>query len=184
MASIYFNPHLPQSYGQVVLRRRGDTVYFSRPPLRDGTPTPAMAGHQLVFADAVAYAKGIYAFAVRRAPYEADAKARNMPLFAFIMSGFLRDPIIKGIDTGGYHGNVGDAIVVRTRVDLPLASVTITLRQADGTEVESGASATSAGVWRYEAAKAVPAGSALTLRLVVEDDDGIQIVRTLPIVVA
>lgn len=105
-------------------------------------------------------------------------------MFSTIMADFLKESVIKAVEIGGYHGHVGDALVVRTRASLPIAGVTLALLQTDGTDVEVGAATNEAGEWRYVATKEVPAAAALTLEVRVTDADGIGLGRTLPVIVA
>lgn len=185
MPSIYFNPHEPGALGRVVLRRVGDRVIFSRPPIdRRPSNAPSALAARLRFNEAATYSKGVVDNPVRRAPYDAVAAEKKQPVFSVIMTDFLKSPVIQTVDTGGYHGQVGDALVVTARTDLPLAGLTVTLRRLDGTEVESGAATLTAGKWRYLATQAVPAGGALVLVVTVIDADGIEVSRTLPVIVA
>jgi hypothetical protein len=185
MPSIYFNPHEPGALGRVVLRRVGDKVVFSRPPIdRRPSNAPNALAARLRFNEAATYSKGIVDSPTRRAPYDAVAADKKQPVFSVIMTDFLRSPVIQSVDTSGYHGQVGDALVVAARTDLPLVGVTMTLRRLDGTEVESGAATLTAGKWRYLATQEVPAGAALTLVVTVTDADGIELTRTLPVIVA
>src|ERR1043166_4721300 len=104
MPSIDFNPLAPR-FGRVVLRRHGDRMFFSRPPVRSGPPSPALVHQNLRFREAVAYSKGIFGVPERRAPYEAAAEKTRQPVFATIMTGFLKNPIIRDVKLDGYHGH-------------------------------------------------------------------------------
>lgn len=184
MASIYFNPLLPNSFGRVVLKRRGKTVYFARPSTRTSPRTPAERRQSQRFAEASIYGKGIFARPHRRAPYEAQARAAERPVFAVIMADLLRAPLLHAVDADGYQGRVGDAFLIRTRADLPVTTVTVTLQRDDGSIVETGNASLAAGAWRYVATQAVPAGTALTLEVKVIDADHITLRRTSPLIVA
>ena len=85
MASIDFNPLVPR-FGRVVLRRRGDRLFFSRPPVRSGPVSPVTAQQALRFREAVAYAKGILGVPARRAPYEPDAEKNQQSVYITIMA--------------------------------------------------------------------------------------------------
>jgi hypothetical protein len=183
MASIDFNP-LRRRFGRVVLRERGDQVFFARAPKRDDSPSPARARRDRVFREAVAYSKAIFDHPVRRVPYAEDAKARNKEVFATIMADFLKAPVIQDLEIGGYHGKVGDPIVVKTRPGLAIALVHVVLRRADGTPIEEGDAAVEYGQFRYVGAEVVPAGTAVVAEVTVTDNDNLELTRKVPFVVA
>lgn len=40
--------------------------------------------------------------------YPSAARAKEMPLFAFVMGDFLKPTVVEVINAAGYHGHVGD----------------------------------------------------------------------------
>jgi hypothetical protein len=183
MPAIHFNPLQPGALGRVILRRWGDKMIFARPPSVKPKATPARLRQRQRFVEASAYSKGLFNVPARLAPYEAIAEAKQQPLYSVVMTEFLRDPVIKAVVIDDYHGQVGDTLVVRTRMDLPLAKVTLALGGADDAEIETGEAAGRAGEWSYTASRPVPAGTTLALRVTVLDTDGIRIERTMPLMV-
>ena len=181
MPSIDFNPLAPR-FGRVVLRRVGDRMFFSRPPTRSGPVSPASAQHALRFREASAYAKGILGVPERRAAYEAAAEKNHQSVYITIMTGFLKNPIIRDVKIDGYHGHAGDVLVVQARTDLSLA-VHVMLRRPDDTMVEEGDAVLTAGEYRYTATQVVPAGTALFADVTVSDPDDLAVKRTVPLTV-
>ena len=183
MAFIDFNPLVPR-FGRVVVRRRGDRLFFSRPPVRRRPLSPTTVQQALRFREAVTYAKGIFALPARRVPYEAAAEKKQQAVFATIMSDFIKNPVIRDVKTDDYHGHTGDALAVLTRSDLALATVHVKLRRADATVVEEGDAVLAAGEYRYTATQDAPAGTALFAEVTVRDTDGLEVTRSVPLGVA
>lgn len=182
MASIDFNPLEPGRFGRVILRRRGNRVFFAAPPRpRKG---PGVARNKQAFLEAAAYSKAIFAHAQRRAPYETNAAKLRRPLYPLIMSDFLKQPVIRGVDLAGYGGRAGDAVVVQTRVDLDIAEVAVTVRGSDGEPIENGTAVRAGDAFRYVATTTVPAGTAIVVEITVRDRDGLAVPRAVPLTVA
>src|SRR4051812_1502115 len=96
MPSIYFNPLVLNSFGRVVLRRRGDKVFFARPPReRKG---PGVARNVQMFREATTCAKLVFAHPVRRAPFDVLAKARGQQTYHVILADFLKRPLLRNVD--------------------------------------------------------------------------------------
>ena len=182
MASIDFNPLLPR-FGRVVLRRVGDRMVFSRPPVRRGPLSPALVQQTGRFREAATYSKGIFGVPERRAPYEADAEKNGQQVYATIMAEFLKNPVIRDVKIDGYHGHTGDVIAVLVRTDLNLATVHVRLRKPDDTMVEEGDAVLAAGEYRYTATQDVPAGAALFADVTVRDTDGLEVTRSVSLAV-
>lgn len=188
MAEINLNPlveNVTGRYGRIILRRHRGKVFMARPPTQgDGPTSPALLDVRRQFREASLYSKAVFALPDRRAPYEAMAEAADKGVFPTIMTDFLRKPVIRVVNTSGYHGQVGDPIDVRTRADLGIADVTVTLLGDYETVLESGAAVDVDGIWRYTATTAIAAGTAVTLTVTVKDGSNIELTRTLPLVVA
>jgi hypothetical protein len=186
MASIYFNPHLPAERGRVILRRYGHRQIYVAAPIRTNTPpTPAMLARRAKFTECCRYAGGVFRHPQRRLAFVDLAKAKGVPLYNAILTEFLKNPVIREVQLGGYHGNVGDPVVVFHRSDLAIVEVRLVVRRSDtGMLVEEGVAALAEdGGWRYVATQAVPAGTALSITLTLTDEDEIQVTRTVPLVV-
>lgn len=185
MASIYYNPHVPGELARTILVRVGNKQFYARPRLPSSKPpTPSAVLARQRFGEAMAYAKGVNALPARRTPYAEAPLAPGERVFTRIVTDFLRDPVIRFVDTSGYHGRVGDPIGIELRDNLPAPTVTVEIRRASGGLVEAGEAANDTGPWRFVATAAVPAGEALNLRLTVADADSISIVRMMALVVA
>ena len=187
MASIYFNPHLPAERGRVILRRFGNRQIYAAAPIRTNTPpTPAMLARRATFAESGRYAGAVYRHPQRRLAFVDLAKAKGVPLHIAILTDFLENPVIREVQLGGYHGHVGDPVIVFHRPELPISEVRLIVRRADsGLVIEEGvATLEVGGGWRYLAKQAVPAGTELSITLTLTDEDEIQATRTVPLVVA
>jgi hypothetical protein len=188
MATMKFNPLVDQArgrYGHIVLRQmRGKTILAYPPKEQTGPAAPAQVHRRELFREAAAYSKGVFRNPVRVAPYAAAPEAQERGVFATIMTDFLKSPVIRSMSTAGYHGHVGNTVVLRTRMDLPPLTVTVSLRSEDSVDIESGEALLTAGEWRYVATQAVPAGTPLTLEVTVADADSIEVKRSVPLVVA
>jgi hypothetical protein len=187
MASIYFNPHLPAERGRVILRRFGNRQIYAAAPIRRNTPpTPAMLAHRTTFAESAGYAAAVSRHPQRRLAFVDLAKAKGVPLYTVVLAEFLKNPVIREVQLGGYHGNVGEPVVVFHRSDLAIVEVRLVVRRSDsGLVIEEGVAALAPdGGWRYVATQAVPAGTELSLTLTVTDEDEIKVTRTVPLVVA
>jgi hypothetical protein len=179
MPSIDFNPLLP-GFGRVHLRRLGDRVIFTRPPVR-GPLSAVTAAQVLRFREGAAYAKAILRVPARRAPYDAAAKERNQRVYPAIMAELLKNPVIREVKVDGYRGRRGDVVAVLTRADLNIAAVHVRLRRRDNTTAEEGDAVFVAGEYRYTAAQAVPRSTALFVEVTVRDTDGLEVKRSVPL---
>ena len=70
--------------------------------------------------------------------YAAAVKKTGYPLSAITNRDFHRPPRVLSIELGHYHGKPGDRIEVVAIDDFFVAAVTVTLRDAKGTLLESG----------------------------------------------
>ena len=184
MPSIHFDPHIPGEMARVVLRRVGNRQVFTKPPARSTKPPTAKAlAARVAFTEAAAYSVAIFRHPERRAPYVELAASRNQQVFPTIMTDFLAKPLIRSVDLGGYHGQVGDAIVVRTRDDIVIAEVQVALRRADDAAIESGNAVVQADGFRYVATKAVPDDAVVFIDLTVRDADNLEVKRTVSLTV-
>ncbi len=93
-------------------------------------------------------------------------------------------PVIDRIDVAGYHGQVGNPIVVHARDDVGVTSVEVLLRTAAGDVIENPATVRVGDTWRASATVAVPPGSTITVIASAFDAAGNDIVNELGVVVA
>jgi hypothetical protein len=76
---------------------------------------------------------------------------------------------VEEIDVSAYNGKIGDVLTILAVDDLEVVSVAVTIRDAAGQTLESGAATNDHGIWRYAATCAVPAGSAVRITATAKD---------------
>ena len=161
--------------GDLVFKQRKDgTSYVARKPEPSGKqPTANQQRIRDRFILASDYAKSVLADPRARAVYEAGAKAKNKPTFAFAMTDFLSEPKVNEIDVSQYNRQAGDKIYVRALDDFEVTGVEVTIR--NGQVVESGAAVKTSdglGRWVYTATSTVASGSPLTVEATATDRPG------------
>ena len=80
----------------------------------------------------------------------------------------------------GYHGHPGQTISFRTKDDVAVVSARVTIMDADGRTLESGAAVESvpgSGAWVYTATGRIPAGTDVEVWVVATDRPGNPAVR-------
>ena len=131
---VKLNPMFEQVSGQlgdVVFRElRGKTI-ASRKATLSAMPSADQLAHRERFKLAAAYGKSALADSEVRVQYEEIAKSKNMPVFAATIADFFNAPTINAVDLSGYAGNVEDVIKVHALDDFGVASVHVTISNAD-----------------------------------------------------
>ena len=186
MGSINFHPwvqNVTGRYGRVFTRRHpSGKIITVMPRSTPPSTSPTQAAFQARFKETAAYAARVLEHPTRRTPYEEQARESHKPAFALVMGEFLRNPLLRLVNTSAYHGQVGNPIDIRGRDDL-IASVDVVLRGEGEAELDFGDTTVVGGAWRFTAAATIPAGTALTVEVRVTDTSGIELVRRLPLVV-
>ena len=90
----------------------GDRMIIARRPDIRAKPSPAQLAVREKYKMAATYARAALADPISLALYQAAAKAKGVPAFAFALGDFLNAPEVKTIDATGYHGDIGDVIKV------------------------------------------------------------------------
>lgn len=162
-------------YGKMVVRSRYGKQFLARPP--DPASFKLTAARQNVrdrFAAATAYAKAALADPVLRPFYDDVGKTKQIGALAAAVRDYLRPPVVKTLDLTGYTGETGSKIKVAATDDVGLASITLTIRAADGTVIETGPVAIVLGDLdqTYVAKTTVPAGQPVTVEVVAKDRPG------------
>jgi len=137
----------------IVFRNRGGQTYVSKAPKRQTTEwTEAQEAHRLKFQEAVLYAKSALANAEMKEAYKALADEKKSA-YNVAVADFLNAPHINEIDVSHYTGQPDSYIQVRAVDDFEVKEVTVSIQNADGSEVESGAAVLQEGSiwWRYTA---------------------------------
>jgi hypothetical protein len=119
----------------------------------------------------------VKADAARYAPYQQAAKAARKRACDLAIADFLNPPEINDVDLSGYTGKAGEKIRVKAIDDFEVQSVSVTISQLDGQELESGNALAQPSVkgepadWVYQTQAAV-APQTVAVRVTVEDRAG------------
>ena len=159
---------------QFVLRMRGGrSVIAAKPDRVNVTLSQAQKDHCKMFSGAVKYAKKALLDPVLRTIY--DSKATNsVTAFNVAVADFLKMPLIVRIDATAYKGNIGDKIFVIADDNAKVNSLSVSICDENGTELESGLcqpdTLTTNWVYTASSLQAPPAGH--TIRAIVHDLPG------------
>lgn len=137
---------------QVVVRKGGDGghVVSAAPHRANVELSEAQKANLERFRQAIAYSRG----AKSQPEYAQAAEARGMSTHNVVVADFLRPPEITKVDISGYHGEVGQPIVITAIDDVKVKAVVVLIAADDGRLVEKGAAvqaATDATHWTYTA---------------------------------
>jgi hypothetical protein len=166
--------------GWVYRRQNGQLVVAKRPDFSEVVPTVAQLAVRERFNQAASYASQALADPAQHAVYTSLARERESNAFAVALTDWLRPPEVFAIDVSGYHGAVGDPIVVRADDDVEVTGVVVTLRDTAEAVLEQGAALAANGAWVYTATTAVPAGTVLAIEAAASDRPGHRGTRTVP----
>lgn len=153
---------------QVVIRKSKSGYIVAAAPHRSNVElSDAQKATLERFRQAIAYARG-----AKSVPeYEAAADARGLSSRNVAVADFMHAPEITKVDVSGYHGEVGQPIVVTAIDDVKVKSVGVLIAADDGTLVEKGAavqSATDVTQWTFTA---TVKASAKAVKIVVDAAD-------------
>jgi len=109
--------------GNVVFRKYHDEVIMAQVPDMSGvTPSAAQTAHRGRFKLGVLYGRTVLADPVKKAIYEATAKAKGIPVFALTVADFMRAPVVDQIDLSTYTGKAGETIRITASDDFEVAA--------------------------------------------------------------
>lgn len=96
-----------------------------------------------------------------KAAYQARTNFRFHSAYLVALNDYLNPPKVEKIRLGDYHGAIGDTITVEAHDDFEVVSVSIVIRNEDGSILEEGPAVRShnPSLWKY---KATVVNSALT----------------------
>lgn len=137
----------------IVFRNRGGKTIVAKAPKKKQTEwSEAQEQHRLLFQEAVLYAKNAMSDPTTKEAYQASAE-EGETAYNVAVADFLNAPHINEIDVSHYTGQPNDYIQVRAVDDFKVAEVSVTILNADGTEVEHGMATLQPGSiwWRYTA---------------------------------
>lgn len=135
----------------VFRNRGGKTFVSSKPKERTGELSEGQKLQHERFQEAILYAKSATSNPDTKAEY-AKAITGNETAYNVAVADFFHAPNIKSIDLSGYTGKTGETITIRATDDFIVVDVTVSIYNADGTEVEHGqAICTNGADWIYTA---------------------------------
>ena len=159
--------------GKIVYRKyKGRTIACLKPSAKR-TLSQAEINNRERFKQAAAYGKLALANPATRALYEQAAKEKDVPVFSVCVADFFNAPTVQSMDFSAYNGQVGDTIQVIASDDFSVVNVHLTLKNAEGTFIESGnAIEAGTGQWNYTATASVAAGTPVIAYVVATDRPG------------
>ena len=130
----------------------GKTVVSSAPKKKQSAPSEAQEKHRLKFQEAILYARSSMADNNVKDGYKAAAQ-EGESAFNVAVADFFNAPSIHEIDVSNYTGQPGSYIQIRAIDDFSVKEVSVTIQNADGSEVEHGMAVQQPGAiwWRYTA---------------------------------
>lgn len=176
MAKVGLNPIFDSVRGKVgdlVLKQYGDTMVMARAGETGQPASAAQLAHQERFREATRYGKLALMDATTRALYQAQAQARNLPVFAVMVADYFHSPTILNVDATEYTGAAGSKVLVLADDDFAVANVHVKIA-AGSTVVEEGTAMETpvdSGRYYYTATQTAPAGT-LTITVTVRDRPG------------
>ena len=176
MAKVKLNPVLQRVRGKVgdlVFKRYNDGVIVARKPdLTENPPTEGQAAQRRQFKLATLYGRTVLADPVKKAVYEATAKAKGIPAFALTVGDFLNAPTVDEIDLSGYTGKTGETIRITASDDFEVTDVAVSITDAGGTVLENGPATAQNGAWNYTTTTDLTAGQPVSIVVTTTDRPG------------
>jgi hypothetical protein len=133
----------------LVFRQRDGQTIVSKVPEKSTAVSDKQLAQRKRFQEAVIYGQTVFALPEMKAAYEAAHK-KGKSAFNVAVADFLHAPDIEHIDLSGYAGNVGDVIYITASDDFAMASVHVSITNADQSLVEEGNAVPEIGKrWKY-----------------------------------
>src|SRR6185503_4138346 len=180
MTKVTLNPVFEQvsgALGDLVFREvNGKTILSRKAQMSNVEPTLAQTNHRERFRQAAAYGKFAIANQTTREIYDTISDQRGIPAYALTVGDFLNLPSVEQVDTTAYHGQIGDNIAIITTDDIGVVNVHVTITDDSNNSVLQSGNAVeypvNTGHWNYGASVAVPAGTAVTVKVIATDRPG------------
>ncbi len=139
----------------VFSNRHGKTIVSNKPKERTGVQSEVQKAHKAKFQQAILYAKAAINDPATKQGYK-DASGDGVTPYNVAVADFFHAPDFQSVDLNAYTGKIGDTIKVRVSDDFKVKEVSVTIQNADGTEVEKGNAVQMAGTddWIFTAKKA------------------------------
>lgn len=162
---------------QFVFRKFGPRTIAARRGTPSETQTEGQLAHRARFLQATQYARVKMLDPQAKAEYLNMARANDHGnAFAAAVGDFLKAINIGTIETTGYTGAAGYPIVISVNDVQKVKEMTVTLRDTNGTVLESGLAtlATSTAGWTYITTVAIPDITGVEISVEVTDRPGNQ----------
>jgi hypothetical protein len=179
MTRVKVNPIIEQmsgKMGDLVFKRYGDEVVIARAPDRRAyEPSAAQLAARERFRRAAQYGKLALAQPEVRASYEAAAEESGEPLFSLMVADYFKAPVVDELDVSAYTGQIGETIVIQAHDDFEVTGVTVSLKEAGGQAVESGAATQNppdSGRWVYTTKQTVASVAGVVVTATASDRPG------------
>ena len=167
--------------GRIVFRHRSGQTIAGRKPTFAAEPTAEQVAHRERFRQAAGFGKSVVADSSLRALYQVMAESKDMSVFNAAVADFLSLPSNESVGLADYHGGLGDPIQIVATDEFGVVSVQVSLLDAAGAALESGAAvetAVGSGHWTYTGQTSIAAGSYLTIEIIATDRPGGQATTT------
>jgi hypothetical protein len=164
--------------GWVYRQLNGQTVVAAHRRAKKTKPTAGQVNRRERFRAAQAYAAEVLADPVKRLVYQKLGAERKTPPNALLISNFLTPPMIDTIDFRGYTGRSGQQIKVIATDAIEVTAVMLCIRNATGTEIESGPATKDHGVWSYRTTTSLPANATWKIEATARNRAGTEATRS------
>lgn len=137
----------------IVFRSRfGKTIVSTKPKERTGEPSEVQKAHKAKFQQAILYAKAAINDPETMQGYK-DASGNGVTPYNVAVADFFQAPDVQEVNLSNYSGKVGDTISIKVTDNFMVKEVSVTILNADGSEVEHGNAVANAGTleWIYTA---------------------------------
>lgn len=138
----------------VVFRKVGDRTIVATVPSTTDNPTAAQQSHRERFRKAVVTARRLMGIPEVKAIYEQEAKRKGQPnAYNVAIADFFQAPEVSSVDVSSYLGKTGNTLYIIATDDVEVTDVTVEIRKADGSVVESGQAVRieNGSQWNYKA---------------------------------
>jgi hypothetical protein len=137
----------------LVFRQRDGKTIVTKVPEQSKTASDKQKEQRKRFQQATIYAKNAVEAAGTKEQYgESAKKKKGVTAYNVAVADFFNAPDIQTIDLSAYTGQVGDEIRVTVSDNFAVKAVHVQINNADGSLVEEGDAAHSAGnLWIYAA---------------------------------
>ena len=132
-------------------RQIGGRTFVVKRPRKRPEFTENQGKQRSHFSQAVYYARTVLKDPAKREEYAAQAKEANLrSAYLAAMQDAMRNPEITSVYTESYHGKAGDPLVISVAEPFKITEATVTIKQSDGTLIETGNATRHRSVWVYK----------------------------------